>query len=136
MISLNWDPTRSVLRQFAALGFLVLAAMAATGYHRGGSPTRVALLAAAAVALALAGWLRPTMLRLPYVLLTLAVRPIGVLMSHLILLILFYGIITPLGLVARLFSRDPLALRWDDRVRSYWRDHPPPRGPSSYLRQA
>ena len=136
MMSLNWDPTRSVLRQFAALGFLVLAAMAATGHYRGGSPTRVALLAAAAVALALAGWLRPAMLRLPYVLLTLAVRPLGIVMSHVILLILFYGIITPLGLVARLFSRDPLALRWDDRVRSYWRDRPPPRGPSSYLRQA
>lgn len=136
MIALNWNPSSPVLRQFGLIGSLALVVTAATSYGRGCSPATLALLAGAATALAVATWLRPALLRLPYVLLTLAVRPIGIVMSHVILLTLFFGVITPLGLAARLFTRDPLELRWDERAPSYWRRRPPPREPSSYLRQA
>lgn len=52
----------------------------------------------------------------------------GLLLSRvttpLILGIVFYGLILPMGLVMRLFGRDPMARRFDDRAESYRVQHP------------
>lgn len=47
-------------------------------------------------------------------------RPLGWLVSHLLLALVFYLVITPLGLVRRLLHRDPLALRFEPGLSSYW----------------
>lgn len=39
--------------------------------------------------------------------------------TRLIMLLLFYVIILPIGLVLRLFGKDPMLRRWDDSARSY-----------------
>ena len=44
----------------------------------------------------------------------------GFFMSRLILMILFYLIITPIGLVLRLFGKDFLNAKFRDRKDSYW----------------
>jgi hypothetical protein len=136
MITVDWDPSQRTLRQFAAVGGAVLAALATATHLRGGAPVVTVACALVALALAATGWARPGALRLPYVLLTYAVLPIGTLVSHLILLVLFYGVITPLGFLARLVRRDPLATRWERGARTYWRERRGARDPSSYLRQA
>ena len=41
-------------------------------------------------------------------------------MTRLILSLLFYIIITPIGLTLRLFGKQFLALRWDKSKESYW----------------
>ena len=75
-------------------------------------------------------------LGLIYVLLALVTRPIGWALSHLIIAVLFYALITPLGLLRRLLGRDPLALRAAPGADSYWAQRPPPDDGSSYLRQS
>ena len=47
---------------------------------------------------------------------------LGWFMSRVILSILFYLIITPIGFLLRLFGRDPLNLKVDNSVSSYWED--------------
>jgi len=47
---------------------------------------------------------------------------LGWVMSRVILTILFYLIITPIGFLLRIFRRDPLKLKWDSSVSSYWED--------------
>ena len=136
MIAINWDPSRRVLRQFAAVGFVFLVGAASVAHLRGRSAGTVATLAGLAILLALAGWLRPASVRLPYVLLSLAAYPIGMVVSHLILLLVFYAVMTPLGFLARLARPDPLGLRADRKSQSYWLRRSPPRGPETYLRQA
>ena len=44
--------------------------------------------------------------------------------TPLILGIVFYGLILPMGLVMRLMGRDPMARRFDNRVESYRVQHP------------
>jgi hypothetical protein len=46
------------------------------------------------------------------------------------LAILYYGVVTPTGLVMRLFGQDPLRLRFDKAAKSYWIARVPP-GPSA-----
>jgi hypothetical protein len=46
---------------------------------------------------------------------------LGYVMTHLILVVMFYLVFTPIGLVARLFGHRPLDLGWDPEGRkSYW----------------
>lgn len=44
----------------------------------------------------------------------------GWLVTRVILLILFYLVVTPIGITARLFSRDFLDLRFNSSTDSYW----------------
>jgi hypothetical protein len=136
MTALDWDPSPRTLRQFGVIALAVLAGMAAVAHLRGrGELAQWLPLALAAVAglLALA---RPTALRLVYVLLSLAVFPIGLAASHVILLVVFYGVITPLGALSRLARSDLLSLRSDPTARTFWRERRRPRDKASYLRQA
>jgi hypothetical protein len=48
--------------------------------------------------------------------------PIGWLVSHGLLAVIYYLVITPIGLVFRLFGRDPLQRRFDP-ADSYWQEH-------------
>jgi len=136
MTALDWNPSPRKLRQFAAVAVVFLVGMAWLAHLRGRSELAQALpLALAAIAAVLA-LVRPTALRLVYVLLSLAVFPIGFVMSHLILLVVFYGVITPLGVLSRLARSDLLSLRPDATAHTFWRERHRPRDKASYLRQA
>jgi hypothetical protein len=45
---------------------------------------------------------------------------LGFIVSHVILTLFFFLIITPIGLIARLFRRDFLSLKLDRQSASYW----------------
>jgi hypothetical protein len=51
---------------------------------------------------------------------------IGLVMSPVVLGILFYGVITPFGLLMRLFGHDPLRLRSNPALTTYWRERTGP----------
>ena len=51
---------------------------------------------------------------------------IGWVMTRVILIVLFYLVVTPIALIARLFGRDLLNLRPDKNARSYWTAKGPP----------
>ena len=45
---------------------------------------------------------------------------LGWIMTRVILSLLFYIIVTPIGLISRLFGKQFLELRWDKSKESYW----------------
>jgi hypothetical protein len=49
--------------------------------------------------------------------------------NPLVMCVMFYGVITPMGLVMRWFGRDPLRLHLEPDVPSYWIERRPP-GPA------
>ena len=46
--------------------------------------------------------------------------------SPIALAILFFGVVTPIGVLRRVFGSDSLRLRRDDRLQSYWINRDPP----------
>lgn len=70
-----------------------------------------------------------------YVGLTVLSYPIGFVLSHVIMGTLFFGMITPMGVVMRIFGRDPLERKLDPEAETYWSDCRPPREKESYFRQ-
>jgi hypothetical protein len=62
------------------------------------------------------------------------VFPLGRAVSYLTLMILYFGIITPTGLLCRLLGRDALRLRRRPEQLSYWTPQPVVDEPGRYLR--
>ena len=52
-----------------------------------------------------------------------------------IMAILFYGTLLPIGLLMRLLGKDPLRLRLDKKAVSYWLTRSDERPPSEAMRQ-
>ena len=100
-------------------------------------PSRVAgsLWAIGAVGAVLI-WIVPSAGRQLYVGWMLAAVPIGWTISHVVLAVVYYVVLTPIGLLMRLVGRDPMQRRLDrSGSGSYWIERPPRRDSSSYFRQ-
>ena len=66
------------------------------------------------------GFILPSVLRPIYKIWMLLAFFIGGIVSRVILTVLFYVILTPTGLVLRLFGKDILDKKFDKRRESYW----------------
>jgi hypothetical protein len=138
LIELNLNPTRSQLRQFAGIWFPAFWAVVGgmLWYRTGVLPTVVIVLWVVAAVISLAGiinprWIRPvfiTWMRLAY--------PIGWTVSHLMLAIIYYLAITPIGVLMRLMGRDPMQRRLDRQAPTYWVPHNPGGDMARYFRQS
>jgi len=144
MIEMNWKPDRRTLKQFGwislvAFGLLgVMAWKHWLGFSRlpesATHPTAYVLWAIAGVS-ALLGAVAPMLLKPLYVGLMLIALPIGFVLSHVILFVIFYFFFTPLGLVMRLFGYDPMRKRFDRDARTYWIEREIVTDPKRYFRQ-
>jgi hypothetical protein len=94
-----------------------------------------AVACATAVACSWIGWRFPATVKPVYVALSLLALPCGLLVSEAVMLIVYFGLLTPLGLVFRLRGRDALQRTIDPAAPTYWHTRPAPRGPRSYLRR-
>ena len=94
----------------------------------GGGSLGVWWLAASGAVLALA-LLKPSLLAVPNRLWTRFGLFLHSVTSPVILGLLFYVTVTPMGLAMRAFGKDPLRLRFESKVKSYWIERQPP-GPA------
>lgn len=62
-------------------------------------------------------------------------KPIGWTVSTVLLGVVYLLVVTPVGLVMRVFGHDPMARGFDKRRDSYWTDRPPPAERKRYFRQ-
>jgi len=63
------------------------------------------------------------------------VFPIGWLLSHALLSVVFYLVVLPIGLMLRLFRYDALHRRFDPKAPSYWIKRSSSTEPKRYFRQ-
>jgi hypothetical protein len=61
--------------------------------------------------------------------------PLGWTISHAVLLVLYFVVVTPIGLVMRVIRYDPMARRLDPDAPSYWVEHRTGGDSARYLRQ-
>lgn len=129
---LNFNPRRSHLRTFGLACCVlagILAAMWWNSAPRFGMVMAGVSALSAGIALAAPRWLR-----WPFIIASLIAWPIGLVVGWVVIGIVFYGVVTPIGLVRRLFG-DPLNLRFDSSAASYWAQRPPQREAGRYFRQ-
>jgi hypothetical protein len=144
MIEIDWEPSERTLRQFgwiALVGFVAIAFLAwnewlVFSFGLGAARTAVVAAFAGLGGLsALFSLVAPKANKPIYLGLTLLSYPIGFVLSYVIMGFLFYGLITPLGLLFRATGKDLLNRGFDRGAATYWSDPRPRRGKESYFKQ-
>ena len=144
LVELNLNPDDKTLRQFgfiALVGFGLLAACAyyerwIFGFGLGGARLPVAgVFGVAALVSFVFALVYPRANRLIFVGTTLLAFPIGFVLSYVIMGVLFFLIIAPVGAALRLFGKDPMARRYDPRAPTYWDASRTAESKDRYLRQ-
>jgi Saxitoxin biosynthesis operon protein SxtJ len=134
LIRITRNPTGRQLRVFAAAWLLALGSAGLAGWMRGRHGAAEALWALA-VALPLCSAASPSAVRHAYVGLSYATYPIGWVVSHVVLAVAYYLVLTPIGLAMRLFRHDALARRFEPERKSYWQPTNRTRPVESYFDQ-
>jgi hypothetical protein len=135
LIEINRNPSPRELRWFGAIVLAVFGVLGGVVWWQLGSPLTAQLLWGVGLAGALLFYaVRQLRLSMYLAWMTL-VAPIGWVVSHLALALVFYGVVTPIALCMRLFGRDKLERRFDRPAASYWVSHDPGGEVRRYLRQ-
>lgn len=127
-------PSDSTLRQFATIWLIAFSALGIVERLRGHGWAAL-LFGALALIASVPGMARPRTVRGLYVGWMMLAFPVGWLISNTVLLILFFGIFTPVGLLMRLLGRDALRIRTKPGG-SYWRSRRQPASVEQYFRQS
>jgi hypothetical protein len=127
------DPTLGQLRLFGALWTPMVLVLLALRWQR---PPFSWILVGFAIVSFVAALVRPGVLRPLFWLLGVVTAPIGYFVSRVVLTIVFFAIVMPLGLLRRR-RVDVLGLRFDRTAATYWQNRPGhPRDVGSYFRQS
>ena len=132
LVAINWDPTDRQLRQFSLACLIVFPFM--TWLWRGG-PSAIGFALGIGCLCVLGGWLKPQSLRPLYLMLSLIAAPIGIVVGEILLLLIYFVVMVPIGLVLRLRRRDALQLKLDRSAESYWSRRKQSKDAASYFRQ-
>ncbi|MCX7418953.1 MAG: SxtJ family membrane protein [Planctomycetia bacterium] len=136
MLPINWKPSARELRWFAGLLILFFGFIAGLWRYRSGQTTGPVVMASVASAIGLVGLTIPMAIRGVYVVWMIAVWPIGWVVSHVLLATIFFGVMTPIGLILRALGRDPMRKKLDRTAKTYWITRPAEESdPQQYFRQ-
>jgi hypothetical protein len=135
LIRINRDPTGRQLAVFAAAWLVLLGAVGAKEWMRNRG-LAAEILWAVAAAVPLAGAVSREALRLVYVGLSLATRPVGIAVSLIVLAAVYYLALAPIGLTMRLFGHDPLSRKFEPGAPTYWNPRKTARPVSTYFDQS
>ena len=136
LIAINDNPSDRELRQFAGIWFpafwFVIAGLIGWSFGRVGT---AALIASAGAMVGAIGALRVAFIRPVYLIWMYAAFPIGWVVSHVVLGVIFFGLFTVVGGIMRILGYDPLRRRADRSAATYWVPLEPVRDKSNYFRQ-
>ncbi len=120
LIRINRNPSRRQLNLFGVLwlGFFAIAGGIVLG--KTGSRYAALLVWCMAVSVPAAGWIVPELMRRVYLGMAFAAWPIGFVVSHVVLFMVYFLVLTPIGLAMRCFGYDPMQRRLDPKAKTYW----------------
>ena len=133
LVQINWKPNARDLRMFGATIVAGFAVIGAIVFFRGAERAAYACWVGGGLAGALG--LTGSRAALPVYLAWMGVAfVLGSVMTRVVLVLVYYGVVTPLGIASRLAGRDRLQLSRPGGE-SYWLDLSPPSDKDDYERQ-
>ena len=134
LLRINKNPSRRQLFVFGLSWLIVFGCISLRLSHKGLHPWAVGL-GALTIIVPVVGLVWVEGLRLVYIGLTYATYPIGFVVSHVVLAVIYYLVLSPIGLVMKIIGYDPLARRLSSKSTSYWQPRENAKSPDSYFRQ-
>ena len=130
---ISWHPNDRQVRNFGLTSLVALPLAAALWTH--GSLMATGYAAAVGGLLAAIGIVWPRGLRPLLVATNVVTAPLALVIHDLVLSLAFFVVVVPVGMVCRLFGRDPLQLKIDRSTSTYWQSKKQPRDARSYFRR-
>ncbi len=121
MIDLNLNPSKKDLRLFSLLLLAFLTFVGWIVVRKSGSYPAAGSVVGAGVVFAVLGFTAPRAVRPLYVALMIVNYPIGWVVTHVVMALIFYLVVTPVGVIMRLSGRDPMERRFDRSAKTYWK---------------
>jgi hypothetical protein len=128
-------PATKALRQFAAAWLVFFMALGAHQYLVRHHPSAGLALMSMAVVIGVLGLVKPSAVRWIFVGWMVVAFPIGWTISELMLLLMYYAILTPVAFLFRLQGRDLLRRKRAPGATTFWLPKDTPQDVRSYLRQ-
>jgi hypothetical protein len=135
VIRIERNPSRRQLRVFGLSLLAFCGLVGGVWWWKTGSLAEAGVFWAIGAAAPALGEIWPRGLRLAYLAASYATFPIGWGVSHLILAVVYYLLLFPIGLVLRLRGYDPMQRRFDQNAKSYWTHREREEGTERYFRQ-
>lgn len=137
LIRIDRNPSRRQLQVFALLWLVFFGGLATAAWIRQGPGVSTWILAGLSLGVPAVGMVVPGLLRWVYLGMAYATYPIGMAVSLLLLLVIYYLVVTPIGLVMRCCGYDAMGRQFDSNAATYWvpRQSDAARDASSYFRQ-
>ena len=135
LIHRNHELTPRELRIFGVLQFVFLGLVGGMLLHRTGSWTFAIVVWTITLLLCSFYYAMPTARHMVFETWMALVYPIGWIISHILLAMLFYVVITPIGWLLRLCNYDPLQRKLDRSTGTYWTTHNTGEDPKRYFQQ-
>ena len=132
LVEVNWTPTPRQLRQF---GLVCLVALPFLGWVWSASSATIVWLAGIGLGLALVGLVIPMALKPVFIGLMLIALPIGMVISELVMVLIYFGVFLPIGICFKLVKRDALKRSLDAQSETYWKPKKAAKNAGSYYRQ-
>jgi len=136
VVQINRHPTHRQLRQFGWIWMAFVTFFGAVAWFKFDSPVLSRGLWVAAIAVPVLGWAVPKFMRFVFLGMSYLAWPIGFVVSHLVLAGVYYLVLTPIGLLMRLFGYDSMKRTFDREATSYWVPRSPDKvDPKRHFRQ-
>lgn len=135
LIEVNKNPSRRELGWFGLLLLLFFGIVGSVVWAKTQSLEAALTIWGSAVLVSTFYYALPPLRKPLYLGWIYATLPMGWLVSHLLLALIFYLLITPIGLAMRLLGRDALGRKFKRPAKEYWIEHNPGGDPARYLRQ-
>ena len=135
LIEIKRDPSRRELGWFGVMFAVFFAIVGGLVRWKFGVPAASTVIWLTAAGLTLLYYAVPPLRRPLYLGWLYAAFPIGWVVSHVVLAIVYYLVFTGTGLVMRLLGHDPLQRRFKPDAPTYWVEHRPGGDLARYFRQ-
>jgi len=135
LIKINKNPSQRELTQFAWLWLAFMIGLGGLLWWRSGNPLAARMLWPLAIIVPVVGWSWPAFTRVVYLGMCYAAYPIGLVVSTGLLAVVYFGVVTPIGVMMRLCGRDPLQRKLAPVPATYWIRRRGQRPVRDYVRQ-
>lgn len=133
LLAFNTNPSTRQLRQF---GYLCVPALPLITWLWSFSLTATCWAGGIGGLLGIIGLAAPELLKPVFLGLTLITLPIGMVVGEVAMLLIYFGMFLPLGVLFRILGRDGLGRRVKSRADSYWVKRAAPASVKHYYRQS
>jgi Na+/proline symporter len=135
MIEIKKDPSRKELAWFGLLLLCFCGIIGALLYWKFDKPAAARIVWISGAALALIYYVIPPLRRPIFLGWMYAAFPIGFVISYVLMAIIYYAVVTPIGVIMRILGRDSMCRRFDGDAASYWHERRAEEAQDRYFRQ-